>query len=151
VGVGGLGGVVFGVVELRFQAGLVLAEFGAALVEVADEVLVRVVDEFEVAGQPPAAVVGVGDGPAQGGDALGVLVGGGVGLLAQVGGEQAVTVVAEDVVGEELVQGVQEGVFTDPGRSTGRPPGPGRAAPAAGYRPDPGSAGRRPPGSPATR
>jgi hypothetical protein len=60
LGVGGLGGVVFGFGDLGFQAGLVLAEFGAALVEVADELGVGVVDEFEVAGQPPAAGFGVG-------------------------------------------------------------------------------------------
>jgi hypothetical protein len=85
--VGRVGGVLFGIGELGFQPGLVLPEFGAALVEVADEVLVGVLNQFQVAGQPSAAVVGVGDGPAQRGDALGMLVGGGVGLVAQVGGE----------------------------------------------------------------
>src|SRR6266540_1982854 len=101
--------------ELGFEPGPVLPEFGAALVEVADEVLVGVLHQFQVAGQPPAAVVGVGDGPAQRGDALGVLVGGGVGLVAQVGGEQGAPVLAEDVLGEELVQGAQQGVLADPG------------------------------------
>ena len=73
-GVKGLVGLFLGCGELAFQAGPVGAQFGAAFFDVADEVLVEVVSEFQVADQAPALGVGVGDGAAQGLGLAGLLV-----------------------------------------------------------------------------
>ena len=60
--------------ELLFQVSAVGAQFGAALFDIADEVLVEVVGKFEVADEAFALGVGVGDGAAQGLDVAGLLL-----------------------------------------------------------------------------
>jgi hypothetical protein len=69
--------LVFGRGELALQFVLAGAQFGAALVDVADEVLVDTVGEFEVADQALALGLGLGDRPAQGAYPAGALVPGG--------------------------------------------------------------------------
>ncbi|MFI7677546.1 hypothetical protein [Actinophytocola sp. NPDC049390] len=70
VGVGGGQDALLDFGELGFELFLLGAEFGTPMVDVADEVLVGVVDEFEVADGSLDLEVGVGDGPAESGDLL---------------------------------------------------------------------------------
>jgi hypothetical protein len=98
-GVKGLAGLFLGCGELAFQAGPVGAQSGAAFFDVADEVLVEVVSEFQVADQAPALGVGVGDGAAQGLGPGGLLVPRGLADGLLVGVQQRVAVGAEDLAG----------------------------------------------------
>jgi hypothetical protein len=89
------------------------AQFGAAFFDVADEVLIEVVGEFQAADQPLGLGVGVGDGAAQGRGLTRLLAPGGLGegFLAAV--QQRVAVGAKDLVDQEPGQPVEEVVFAD--------------------------------------
>ena len=112
-GVKGLMRLFLGCSELAFQAGAVGPQFGAAFFDVADEVLVEVAGEFQVADQAPALGVSVGDRAAQGLDLAGLFVPRGVAEGLLVGVQQRVTVGAENLVGQEPGQPVEKVVFAD--------------------------------------
>jgi hypothetical protein len=63
--------LVFESGELAPQVAAAAAQLGAALVDIADEVLVDFAGEFEVADQPLAPGFCLGDGPADRGDLAG--------------------------------------------------------------------------------
>ncbi|WNV90179.1 hypothetical protein [Umezawaea sp. Da 62-37] len=96
------------------------AELGAPLVDVADEVLVGVVDEFEVADGSFDLDIDVGDCPAKSCDLLFAFLRHGGVEVAEVGVEQVATVVAEDVIGQEGVDLLQQVVLADEYASGGR-------------------------------
>ena len=123
IGVRRLNCVLLGVGELVFEAGLVVAEFGTPFVDVADEVLVEVIDQFEVAGDPLASGVCVGDGAAKRGDPLAVFESGGLSVVGEVVTEQRPAVGAEHVVTEELADGVPGGLLRGPRCWRGGRPG----------------------------
>ncbi|WP_028849869.1 hypothetical protein [Thermocrispum municipale] len=99
--------------ELHFELLALGPELGAPLVDVTDEVLVGVVDEFEVADRPLDLDVDVGDRSAESCDLLFSLLRHGGVELAEVGVEQLAAVVAEDVIGQEGVDLLQQVVLAD--------------------------------------
>lgn len=113
----------FGGVELGVEVVAAGAEFGAALVDVAQQVEVGVVDEFEVADRALDPLIGLRDRPLQGGDVL-VVVAAGVGVEGGRGVvEQGAAVGARDVVGQEVVEAVDEQVFAENAPPGGCPSG----------------------------
>ncbi|WP_092529278.1 hypothetical protein [Amycolatopsis arida] len=107
--------------DLVFQLGESLSElvaFGAqlgpAFVDVPDEVLVDVIGEFEAADQPLALGLVLADGSAHRSDPVGAFALGGLVQDLQVGVQELVSVLAEDLGGQEAGHPVDERVFADP-------------------------------------
>ncbi|MFC7617313.1 hypothetical protein ACFQV2_31710 [Actinokineospora soli] len=102
---------VLDVGELLFERGAFGFEFGAAVVDVADEVLVDVLGDLQGAEQVLVSRVGVGDGSLECGDSFGVVASVGVGEGLEVAVEEVAAIGAENPFVEEGFEEVEEGVF----------------------------------------
>ena len=119
----------FGVAELLELLGEFTVfgrEFCAAAGDVVEQLLVGRLGELEGADEPGSALADLGDGLLGGGDALLMLELPRVVDVAEGCVEQLPTVAAEDVVGEEVVEPVEQDAFLDP-QAGGMPVGDGLA------------------------
>ncbi|WP_256804615.1 hypothetical protein [Frankia sp. ACN10a] len=82
-----------------------------------------IIDQFEVSDQAPSATLVVGEGAFQRGDASITIIAVAVSPRRQRAGEQVASVLAEDPIGEELAEALDDRFLADPAAGCCRVPG----------------------------